>query len=303
MNTQSLVSVGIPTYNRPEGLRKSLKSITAQTYKNLEIIVSDNCSPNPQVEQTVKEFMNNDSRIIYYRQEQNKGPLFNFRFVVKKAKGEYFMWAADDDEWYPDFIATLKECLDIHSEHGVAMSSILRVYKNNSFFDEILLIDENNLTNFDYITVFKKMMNGVRIHLFCYGLFRSELLKKLTARPFSDCIASDRVFMCEVALATHFYSVPQILYKKTVSEIPIEERNKDNEVGRVYIYKTKHIRYVINILTSVLTSSLIPLKRKIRIIPMWLIFACSYCINYIRRDILFPIKKKIKKYLLNIMSF
>ncbi|MBU4370171.1 glycosyltransferase [Patescibacteria group bacterium] len=47
-NNQQLVSVGIPTYNRPESLRRTLECITSQTYKNLEIIISDNCSPNQE---------------------------------------------------------------------------------------------------------------------------------------------------------------------------------------------------------------------------------------------------------------
>ncbi len=42
---QQLVSILIPTYNRPEGLRRALKCITGQTYKNLEIIVSDDGYP------------------------------------------------------------------------------------------------------------------------------------------------------------------------------------------------------------------------------------------------------------------
>ena len=67
-----LVSVGIPTFNRPDGLRRTLECITNQTYKNLEIIVSDNCSPGPETEAVVREFMAKDRRIQYYRQENNK---------------------------------------------------------------------------------------------------------------------------------------------------------------------------------------------------------------------------------------
>lgn len=104
-----LVSVGIPAYNRPEGLRRTLDCITAQTYTNLEIIVSDNCSPDPKVEQIAREFQRQDSRIKYFRQERNIGPLDNFKFVLEQSSGEYFMWAADDDEWEPAFCETLME--------------------------------------------------------------------------------------------------------------------------------------------------------------------------------------------------
>jgi glycosyltransferase involved in cell wall biosynthesis len=100
-----LVSVGIPTYNRPEGLRRTLGCITAQSYTNLEIIVSDNCSPTPEPERVVREFMARDPRISLHRQGSPLGISGNFQFVLRQARGEFFMWAADDDEWAPDFVS------------------------------------------------------------------------------------------------------------------------------------------------------------------------------------------------------
>lgn len=98
-----LVTVGIPTYNRPEGLRRTLECITGQTYRNLEIIISDNCSPNPDAEIVGRKFVAKDPRVQYFRQKENTGG-YNFQFLIEKATGEYFMWAADDDEWLPEFI-------------------------------------------------------------------------------------------------------------------------------------------------------------------------------------------------------
>lgn len=98
-NAHPLVSVGIPTFNRPESLRRVLLEITQQTYKNLEIIVSDNASPGSETENVVREIMQNDSRVKYFKQPENIGPVHNFQFVLMQANGEYFMWAADDD-WH-----------------------------------------------------------------------------------------------------------------------------------------------------------------------------------------------------------
>ena len=111
VETFPLVSIGIPTYNRPEGLRRTLNCICGQTYKNLEIIVSDNCSPDQAVKELSREFVDSDSRVSYYRQEESIGVSGNFRFVLQKSQGEYFMWAADDDEWAPDFISQCMEVL------------------------------------------------------------------------------------------------------------------------------------------------------------------------------------------------
>lgn len=99
-----LVSIGVPTYNRPELLEKTLTAICGQTYRNLEIIVSDNCSPGPETEQVVRAFMEKDPRIQFYRQPENKGASFNFRFVLEKATAEFFMWTSDDHEFDADHI-------------------------------------------------------------------------------------------------------------------------------------------------------------------------------------------------------
>ena len=108
------VSVGIPTYNRPDGLRRTLRCITSQMYTNLEIIISDNASPSSESEEVAREFMKSDSRIKFFRQTKNVGAIFNFKFVLGKSTGDYFMWAADDDTWSEDFIS---ETLDVHLQN------------------------------------------------------------------------------------------------------------------------------------------------------------------------------------------
>jgi glycosyltransferase involved in cell wall biosynthesis len=120
---QSLVSVGIPTYNRPQGLRRTLECITRQTYPHLEILVSDNASPGRETEHVTREFMTHDHRIQFYKQPENRGPLFNFQFVLEKASGEYFMWAADDDAWDAEFVATLMRQFELSDSSIVAIAS------------------------------------------------------------------------------------------------------------------------------------------------------------------------------------
>ena len=96
MTTWPLVSIGLPTYNRPGGLKTALDHIISQSYTKLEIIVSDNHSDN---EETILSIIEDygDSRIQYIRQETNIGGILNFKFLVQKSSGEFFMWAADDD--------------------------------------------------------------------------------------------------------------------------------------------------------------------------------------------------------------
>ncbi len=97
-----LVSIGIPTYNRAErNLRKVIKRALGQTYQNLEVIVSDNCSSDntPDLVGAIK-----DSRLRYFRQETNIGPNNNFNFCLSQAKGDYFLLFHDDDMIDEDFV-------------------------------------------------------------------------------------------------------------------------------------------------------------------------------------------------------
>ncbi|MER3491250.1 MAG: glycosyl transferase [Mastigocladus sp. ERB_26_2] len=99
-----LVSIITPTYNRPDYLKQALTSATRQTYQNIEIIVSDNCSPeNPQA--LVESF--NDPRIRFSRNETNLGMLPNTIKAFKMARGKYVAALLDDDLWEEDFLEKL----------------------------------------------------------------------------------------------------------------------------------------------------------------------------------------------------
>jgi glycosyltransferase involved in cell wall biosynthesis len=98
------VSVIIPTYNRPDYLKQAITSAVKQTYRNIEIIVSDNCSPeSPQ--EVVESF--GDSRIRFFRQAKNIGMFPNQMNAFKMAQGKYVASLHDDDMWNEDFLEKL----------------------------------------------------------------------------------------------------------------------------------------------------------------------------------------------------
>ncbi|MEH2339902.1 glycosyltransferase family 2 protein [Nostoc sp.] len=128
---QPLVSVIIPTYNRPEYLKQAIASAIKQTYKNIEIIVSDNCSSeNPQA--IVASF--GDSRIRFWRHQQNVGMLANQQHGFNMARGKYVASLHDDDIWNEDFLAKLVPILEVNSELIIA-------------FCDQYIIDANGIIN------------------------------------------------------------------------------------------------------------------------------------------------------------
>jgi glycosyltransferase involved in cell wall biosynthesis len=108
-----LVSVIIPTYNRPQYLQQAIASAVHQSYTNIEIIVSDNCSPkNPQ--EIVESFA--DPRIRFWRQPENLGMITNQMHAFKMANGKYVASLHDDDMWHQDFLAKLVPRLEANSD-------------------------------------------------------------------------------------------------------------------------------------------------------------------------------------------
>lgn len=279
-NNLPLVSIGLPVFNGQKFIEKVLKTLINQSYKHFELIISDNASTD-RTSSICKNYALRDRRIYYLRQKSNIGIINNFNYVLSKAKGKYFMWASDDDYWDDNFITTLKKALDTHPDYGVAMSSVSRVDEKGLPIDKILLTEKNDLTNLDYISIAKKLLIGVRIHLYIYGLFRTNLLKKLMSRPFPQCIGGDRVLITELALTTHFYSYDRILFSKTISKKSIASRYTDDNLSKEWRKSTKHIRYIGTMFFRLLGSPFIPFSRKIRIIPYLLMFAFLHSYNII----------------------
>lgn len=101
-----LLSIGIPAYDRPEALDRAVRSTLAQTLTDLEVIVSDDESPNPEVARAVERLAAGDPRVRLVRQPHNLGHVANYRWVLQAAQGEFFMWLADDDWLDPSYASS-----------------------------------------------------------------------------------------------------------------------------------------------------------------------------------------------------
>jgi glycosyltransferase involved in cell wall biosynthesis len=109
MHDAPLVSVLIPSYNRPEFLKSAVRSALAQTYTATEVLIQDNAS-DFDIEMLVSEFK--DPRIRYRRNEKNLGMALNWRALALRARGKYLAFLNDDDIWEKDYLSTLVERLE-----------------------------------------------------------------------------------------------------------------------------------------------------------------------------------------------
>lgn len=98
---QPLVSVVLPTYDRPEMLLEAVESVAAQRYSNVELLVVDDGSPTPArtvLESAAPEDV--DWRCL--RHEENRGANAARNTGIRAAEGEILAFLDDDDRWLPD---------------------------------------------------------------------------------------------------------------------------------------------------------------------------------------------------------
>ena len=100
-----LLSICIPTYNRPEHLKNCLNSISKQNSKNFEVCISDNASKTNLVK-IIKPFKKK-FKIRYKRKKKNLGFAMNVLNVSLMAKGKFIWFLGDDDLLTNNSIKTL----------------------------------------------------------------------------------------------------------------------------------------------------------------------------------------------------
>lgn len=107
---QEKVDVLIATYNGEKYVKEQIDSVLNQTYKNIHIIISDDCSKD-STREVLKEYENNDKITIYY-QENNLGYVRNFEFLLRKVESNLYMLCDQDDFWKEEKIEKAVEKLE-----------------------------------------------------------------------------------------------------------------------------------------------------------------------------------------------
>ncbi|MEM1162408.1 MAG: glycosyltransferase [Pseudomonadota bacterium] len=105
------ISIGIPVYNGASMLPEALEGIRTQTEADISVIMSDNASTD-QTAAIMAEMTARDSRFHQITQNENIGPIRNFRAVLEAADAPYFAWRAYDDLSDPAYFQRLADRLD-----------------------------------------------------------------------------------------------------------------------------------------------------------------------------------------------
>jgi glycosyltransferase involved in cell wall biosynthesis len=130
-----MISVVIPTYNRPLMLIRAVRSVLAQTYRDFEIIVVDDCSVvDPQAE-LAREFAAalKEGKIRYFRNTENRDKSFCRNFGVRQSVGEYLAFLDDDDTWFPIHLESLHRCFESHREIDLVYANAILYFSSGEW--------------------------------------------------------------------------------------------------------------------------------------------------------------------------
>jgi glycosyltransferase involved in cell wall biosynthesis len=121
-----LVSVLVPTFNRPQYLSIALASVLSQSYRNLEIVVINDGGTD--VGSIVNSF--SDPRLIFINRKENRGKASSLNEALEIANGKYIAYLDDDDLFYPDHIESLINALENETNCQVAYTDLYKSYCN-----------------------------------------------------------------------------------------------------------------------------------------------------------------------------
>jgi glycosyltransferase involved in cell wall biosynthesis len=202
-----LLSIGLFVFNGELFLKETLDSILNQTFKDFELIISDNASTD-STQQICEHYALLDPRVRYSRNAQNMGAGWNIRHVFSLATGKYFKWAACDDLYEPAF---LEKCVAaLESDPGLVLAhSRTRVINQEGAFLEYyewpLRTDSQNR-----VVRFQDMLLNDHMCYQIFGVMRRDALLKIPAQ--GSYVNSDGVLLAQLSLLGRFYEDPEFLF-------------------------------------------------------------------------------------------
>ena len=203
---EPLVSVALATYNGAQYLRDQLDSIYNQTYKNIEVIVCDDCSVDDTVN-ILKEYKKRYG-LKFCVNEQRLGFVKNFEKAIGLCKGDYIALCDQDDIWMPEKIETLIKNIN---GHPIICSDLILVEKNNNVVDTSLYRHVD--LRFYSQDQFKYLVNSNFV-VGCTTLFQSYLKNYIL--PFPENIPFHDWWIALVASTMGniiFYAEPLVRYR------------------------------------------------------------------------------------------
>jgi glycosyltransferase involved in cell wall biosynthesis len=207
MTSLPLLSIGLFVYNGEPFLQETLDSILAQTFRDFELIISDNASTDA-TQQICESYAAADPRIRYFKNQTNMGAGWNIRRVFSLAAGKYFKWAACDDLYETNFLSTCIDALERDSSYVVAHARTRVIDERGNFIENYnwpMQVDSQ-----DPVTRFREMLLNDHMCYQIFGVMRRDAL--LQVPPQGSYVNSDGVLLAQMSFLGRFYEDPEFLF-------------------------------------------------------------------------------------------
>lgn len=206
------VSLGMPVYNGERFMCETLDSLLSQTFRDFELIISDNGSTD-RTQQICREYAERDPRIRYYREEVNRGAGWNYNRVVDLARGVYFKWAAHDDLCAPTYLERSVEVLDRHPEVVVVYPDDIDIDDRGEKIDRKRVSHIPSAQRASSPDPAQRFRRLVLLDYDCeqvFGLIRLDILRR--TKLILSYTDSDRTLLGELGLYGRFFEIPEPLF-------------------------------------------------------------------------------------------
>lgn len=242
-NYYPLVSIGMPLYNESRFIEDSLKSILAQDYPQLEIIISDNASSDETLN-ICRRLIGDRSDVLIHKFDSNRGATENGLYVLKMAKGKYFMWVSGHDLWASNLVSECVALLESNPTAVVAFGSSIWIDENGQQLNKLFgYTDTRGMKPISrFFTVFWGNMNPI------LGVIRKSALDQ--SLPIPSIAGSDLILLSKLALKGDFVHARRTHWKRR------EFRHESNHVEQLKRYRSQEFG-----LTNSLMDSYFPLLR------------------------------------------
>ncbi|MDO4320084.1 MAG: glycosyltransferase family 2 protein [Bacteroidales bacterium] len=170
MNT--LVSVLIPVYNTERMVAACLESIIGQTYKNLEIIIVNDCTQDNAMD-IVKSFADIDPRIKIINHDRNLGLMMTRKTGYQNASGEYIVFVDSDDTLPKN---SIEKRLNFIKDHNCdfATTGTSFIWQSENRTRHCLPEKEGVFSRHE---IYEMLINETLTHSLCTAIFPSKIFK------------------------------------------------------------------------------------------------------------------------------
>jgi glycosyltransferase involved in cell wall biosynthesis len=230
----------MPTYNGERFVGETLAALAAQTYTNLEIVISDDASTDGTALLCECQAAT-DARFRLVRQTSNLGWIGNANYLIRAARGDYAFFAFHDDPPAPAYVSRLVEALEAHPEAVLAFSDIVAVGEEQSYGELDNVTDRVERAR-------RILLRRGRWWLPNRGVFRLAAAKQIGGmrKHLAGEYEADHPWLLRLALLGAFVRVPEVLIHKAYREDSVSgkwnRRPRAWHSAAIYLETARQIR-------------------------------------------------------------